>query len=338
METAPQNNELCEKEVERLLKEKNLKDLIGMSRTKFKKILRMIRNALQFRNARGDMRECIETRKKISRSERTHLFITLLWLRNYFTDDVIAALFHLSNFALNRMIKRTLNALDESLPDIKWPTDEEFEQPRMKFIDVLPDEFGNMFLVVDGTEIPVRRPKNRQLQKQLYSTKKKQYSLTVILIVTLDGRIKYISESLISSSDQHHWNQLKLRDLFVNKPYGVIGDGGFTFNPKSSPNNESHVQILGATRTKRPPHGELINEQKRRNRIISSIRAVVENTIAQMKNWKILATGFRHFSGSRKNQIDFELVVRVVAKLTALQIEHRPLRRKGWKISIPQIQ
>jgi hypothetical protein len=126
--------------------------------------------------------------------------------------------------------------------------------------------------------------------------------------------------------------------LFVNKPYGVIGDGGFTFNPKSSRNNESHVQILGVTRTKRPPHGELTKEQKRRNRIISSIRAVVENTIAQMKNWKILATGSRHFSGSRENQIDFELVVRVVAKLTALQIEHRPLRRKGWKISILQIQ
>jgi hypothetical protein len=232
---------LCEQEVERLLKERNLKDLIGMSKTKFKQILRIIRNALHFQNACGEIREYTETRKNISRSDRTHLFVTLLWLRNYFTDDVITALFRLSDYALNRMIKRKLNALDESLPEIEWPTDEERDQLRMKFIDVLPHELGSLSFVVDGTEIPVHRRKNRHLQKQLYSTKKKQYSFTLILIVTLDGRIKYVSEYPIGYSDQHHWNQPKLRELFVNKPYGVIGDAGFIFNPMSGLKNENQV-------------------------------------------------------------------------------------------------
>jgi len=199
------------------------------------------------------------------------------------------------------------------------------------------DEFANLILVVDGTEIPIRRPKDKEIQKAFYSPKKKQHSVTIIVIVTLDGRILYVSDPQIGPSDQRHWNQLQLRQLFVNKPYGIIGDAGFTFNPRNNNATEDNVEILGATRKKRPPHGDLSDKEKRQNRILSSMRAVVENVIGQIKNWKVLAGVFRHFSTRKHNQIDLDLVIRVVTKIVALQLQRRPLRSSTWQVPIQKI-
>jgi hypothetical protein len=69
--------------------------------------------------------------------------------------------------------------------------------------------------------------------------KKKQHSLTLLLICQADGKIIYASYPLLGSSDQRHWNELNLRDLFENKKYGIIGDSGFTFNHKDGEETRS---------------------------------------------------------------------------------------------------
>ncbi len=42
--------------------------------------------------------------------------------------------------------------------------------------------------------------------------------------------------------DQKQWNELKVHELFLGKDYGVLGDGGFTFNLKNA-----HDHIKGYT-------------------------------------------------------------------------------------------
>jgi hypothetical protein len=229
----------------------------------------------------------MELTKRTTIYDQTHLFITLLWLRQYLTDNLLSSFFGLSNFALNRIVKRTLISLDDSLSEICWPTDDEFERLCVKFRHFGHDELANLILVTDGTEIPIRRPKDKEIQKAFYSPKKKQHSVTIIVNVTLDGSILYVSDPQIGPSDQRHWNQLQLRQLFVNKPYdGIIGDAGFTFNPRNNNATEDNVEILGATRKKRPPHGDLSDKEKRQNRILSSMRAVLDNVIGQIKTGK----------------------------------------------------
>ena len=51
-----------------------------------------------------------------------------------------------------------------------------------------------------------------------------------MFITKLDGEIIYYSPVRVGAHDQSHWNELNLRNLFVEKSYGVLGDGGFTFN------------------------------------------------------------------------------------------------------------
>ena len=47
------------------------------------------------------------------------------------------------------------------------------------------------------------------------------------------------------------------------------------------------------TPRKKPKGGELSASDKANNKTISSIRSAVERCIAHVKNWKILATGYR---------------------------------------------
>ena len=62
--------------------------------------------------------------------------------------------------------------------------------------------------------------------------KKRQHSLNFILITLLDGKILYCSNGFDILQDQALWNELELRNFFINKKYGVLGDAGFFFNPK----------------------------------------------------------------------------------------------------------
>ena len=63
------------------------------------------------------------------------------------------------------------------------------------------------------------------------------------------------------------------------------------------------------TPQKKLPGRELNEEQKESNRQISLIRSAVERAIAHLKNWKILATGYR----ARLSELP--TVIRVVSRL-----------------------
>ena len=46
---------------------------------------------------------------------------------------------------------------------------------------------------MDGCEFEISRPEDSNLQSYFYSSKKKQHSINVLFVVTLDGRIIYKS-------------------------------------------------------------------------------------------------------------------------------------------------
>jgi hypothetical protein len=99
--------------------------------------------------------------------------------------------------------------------------------------------------VVDGTEICISYPSKEPFQKRCYSGKKKQHSLNILLLTWLNGEIFYFSKARVGSNDQSHFNEERLRDRFVEKLFGVMGDGGFTFNRKktlSKSSDTSHTE------------------------------------------------------------------------------------------------
>ena len=174
---------------------------------------------------------------------KTHLLLCLLWLRQYPIVAVLEVLFSCDYSYIHKLLRRTLTAMEKALAqEISWPAEH-------KITDILTRHrhpknlFPNAFCVVDGTEIRVHRSSSYAEQKYNFSSKKRQYSKNVLLLVTLDGIIIYVSPASSLVHDQALWNAEQVRKKFENIPYGLLGDGGFFFNPKKS----SLPDIIGFT-------------------------------------------------------------------------------------------
>jgi hypothetical protein len=104
----------------------------------------------------------------------------------------MAAIFNLDKRQIHRILVNNLQILQQVLQSkIEWPTDTEFQQYLNQFQGYLNGKFRGLVCVVDGTEIRVSRPSDESKQRDIYSKKKKQFSVNnnVLIICLLNGRI-----------------------------------------------------------------------------------------------------------------------------------------------------
>jgi hypothetical protein len=158
--------------------------------------------------------------------------------------------------------------------EIKWPTEKEFQEQINGWNKVLPDGMKDCICVVDGSEWRIQRPKD---ESKYYSAKKKQHSLNILFIVLLGGEIIYRSPFAMGAHDQREWNTFEVRQKFIGKKFGILGDGGFYFN-----RIEDKEKIIAAKPFKREKGKQLTEEQKEFNKKLSQYRVVVENSIGQV--------------------------------------------------------
>jgi hypothetical protein len=158
----------------------------------------------------------------------------------------------LSPFSLHHYIFRVLTALDK-LEELKIssPSDEEMAKHMKKPANWPYPDKENIVAAIDGTEIRVARPSKSAIGNKHYSVKKKQYALNVLLVVLLTGVIIYCSSPRPKMNDQSFFNDLKIRKRFIGKPWGLIGDSGFTLNSAAA--EESEGKIIGMVPIKQPP-------------------------------------------------------------------------------------
>ena len=148
-----------------------------------------------------------------------------------------------------------------------------------------------------------------------------------MVITKLNGEIIYYSPLRVGAHDQSHWNELELRERFIDKEYGIMGDGGFTFNVK-----DEEIVINGYKPHKKPNRGSLTADQKKWNTKLSEVRVVVENSIHVIKTFKILSSVFRHWRNGR-GQINGNHVLTICVSLVNRRIKRKPLRAADWKAS-----
>ena len=145
-----------------------------------------------------------------------------------------------------------------------------------------------------------------------------------MVITKLNGKIVYYSPMHVGAHDQSHWNELELRNWFKGKEYGVMGDGGFTFNRASDED-----KIVGYKPYKKPKGGSLTLDKKTYNRKLSQIRVVVENAIRHIKQWKILASTFQHWRNGQ-GQISADEILSICITLANWKIHQNPIRKDDW--------
>jgi transposase len=238
---------------------------------------------------------------------RDRVLMALIWLRVYPTYEVLGFIFDLHKSNVGRNLKPILEVLSKHL-EIEWP--DKAKRTKKKMNEFM-QEFPEVAVIGDATEQPTCRPTGRDTQQRYYSGRKKRHTLKTQVVVLPDGTIAAFSDTVPGS--QHDKSLYDASGLanHLDQDEAIMGDSGYQGI------QHDHRAVLP---DKKPKGGELTDDQKARNHQISQARIVVENTIAQLKSFRVFADRYRHPRDSHN------WVFGIVVGLVNQRIARRPLR------------
>src|SRR5262249_13437285 len=148
-------------------------------------------------------------------------------------------------------------------------------------------------------------------QREHYSGKKKKHTLQWQIVVLPNGFIIGLYGAFVGKeNDKGMYNSTNLREKFLNKPYAIGADGGYpglkeVKKQRKPPNlpRPPPVVLVNAYipyKKKKQSTEPLTVQQREWNREFSSLRVVVENTIAQIKEWKVVRGPMRFYKTGDK--------------------------------------
>jgi hypothetical protein len=256
---------------------------------------------------RPDRKRAVGGGASHSLDEGNRLLLALIWLRVYPTYEVLGFIFNLHKSNVSRNLKPILDILSKHL-EIEWPDKTE---RRKKSLNEFMQDFPDVTVIVDATEQPTYRPTDRDTQKRYYSGKKKRHTLKTQVLVLPDGTVAGFSDTVPGSQhDKSLFDASGVTDQ-LDPDEAIMGDSGYQGI------QHDHRAVLP---DKKPRGGELTDDQKARNHRVSQARIVVENTIAQLKTFRVLSDRYRQPRASHHQAFG------IVAGLVNLRFERRPLR------------
>lgn len=187
--------------------------------------------------------------------------ITLVYVRQNLNQMAVGDLFGISQPTMSRVYRGILPLVGEAL---------------CLHVPDLAQAIRERVTLVDGTDVPTG---NRAGQDENYSGKRNRSGLNIQVASGLGGCLLGVSTPKPGAMhDRRAFAETGWEELLSDSP--VIADPGYQGTKASTPR-------------KKPRNGELSTGDKAANKKISGIRSAVERCIAHLKNWKILATGYR---------------------------------------------
>jgi hypothetical protein len=212
------------------------------------------------------------------------LFYILFYFKCYPTFDLAGLIFDVDRSSCCRwtqwfsMALRLTLGYEMVLPKRKIRSPEELLQRHP----------GLQAVLVDGTERPRRRPQDTLKQKEHYSGKKKRHTIKNLVTASPDKKILVLSPT--REGKAHDYGIFTQEDMGNTLPRDIpiLTDLGFEGIEKNYPD------LLVIKPAKKPRGGELSEKQKRRNKLISSVRILVEHAIGGVKRYAIVADPYRN--------------------------------------------
>ena len=219
-------------------------------------------------------------RKSALRTLEDKLVFILFYFRHYPIQEVQGFLFGMGQSQANEWVHRLASILNSALGYEK-------QLPVRQACDleqVLAACPGLEF-VVDGTERPVRRPKDNERQRQYYSGKKKRHTIKNNVIT--NKRTKKIKGLSPTCEGKKHDKKLADEENYIFPPGSELWkDTGFQgYEPE---NVQTHQP------KKKPKGKELTSEEKEQNTLIAKGRIGVEHSIGGVKTFGIVRDIYRN--------------------------------------------
>ena len=238
------------------------------------------------------------------------ILLTVVWLRQYPTHEVLGYLFGISQPTTGRYLRRVLPLLEQAGRDTMRMPDP--GRKRRRSLDQLLHDTPELAVVIDSFEQKVQRPKQASERDNWYSHKKRTHTVKSQIAVDEDsGQIVHVSASVTGRT--HDLTLLKQSGLLSALPSGVGGIGDLGYQ------GIRDLHPLCACPRKKPwgKHKTRPPEDIAYNRAFSQRRIVVENSINRLRRYQALTQTDRHH-----RQLHTMRVVAVVG-LVNRQLAHR---------------
>ena len=225
-------------------------------------------------------------------------FLTLLKLRKHYSNKELSIFFSVSEKSVANIFVTWINFMYCQWKELSiWP-----DRDLVEFFS--PPDFQNKFphtrTIVDGAEIPIKRPRNPDTQQQTWSTYKHQNTLKVLVGCTPGGLINYVSDAWGGSASDRLLCERSDLMTICDPGDRIMADKGFNVQDIFA-----HYDVGINIPTFMTGKNQLSTKALARDRKISSKRVLVERGIGLAKTYKILC-------GNPMNDVETALGSRVI--------------------------
>lgn len=268
----------------------SFRQLTGISLAEFQELYRRFEplwdQAEVARLARPDRQRAMGGGRPYALDLPSQLVLTLVWLHLYLSLDTLGALFGVHKAAVSRNTRRVLAVLRQlGEGAVDWS-----EPPRRLGRDASQAPAADLLAILDVTETPTQRPGDPAERAAHYSGKKKAYTRKTGLWVNEHGQIRALTAS--RPGRVHDLTLWRHTGLLGQLPVAitVVGDKAFEGLHRDLPAHSVGVPHRGH-------HGHPLGAaEKWANRDVARQRIVVENTLCELKHFRVLVDRFRQRS------------------------------------------
>lgn len=218
---------------------------------------------------------------------RDQILLSIIWLRQYPTNELLGFLFGVSDSTASRVLSRVIPLLEAAGKDTMRMPDP--GRKHRKELDTLLKETPDLAVIIDTFEQHVQRSKERSDADAHYSGKKKQHTLkSQIAVDEVSGAICDVAGSVPGPTADI--TLLKDSKLMERLPAGVGGLGDLAYVGIA----DLHPQQLGASPRRKPRGKDRPPEDVAFNRAFAKRRIKVEHTINRLRRYQCLNQTDRH--------------------------------------------
>ncbi len=219
--------------------------------------------------------------------------LTLMYYRLYLTQVLLGYLFDLDDSNVSRVVSRLRPLLLEVLPvpmqeTLSFAKDEPSRGKRIATVAELLQKHPEFKeVLIDATEQETYKPKDKTKRKGHYSGKKKRHTLKTQVTTSRSGLLLHVSRAIAG----------KVNDLTLLRGSGVLRelpaelpvrlDRGYDGVEQGYPERQFHMPY----KARRNKPLDLV--QKWANGLHNRYRTPVENALAHLKRFKLLAGVYR---------------------------------------------
>jgi len=217
-------------------------------------------------------------RKPQLQDNRDKLLFILVYFRLYPTQEVQGFLFGIGQPQAHEWVHKLTPILNTALG-----YEQQLPERSPWRLERVLEECVGLELIIDGTERPITRPKDKDERKQHYSGKKKTFTVKNLVVSQRKGKVLYLSDTF--EGKKHDKAICDEEDYRFPEGSQLWKDTGFQgYEPAGVKTHQPK---------KKPRNGKLSEAEKQCNQEISRKRVEIEHHIGGIKRCNIVVHPLR---------------------------------------------